>query len=207
VIPIAAALLYATPLEAAPLLAALAHVPATTGQEGVFLAGDVIVAFSGMGLVPARAMAAHLAEEWGVRRIVNVGVAGSLTDALAVGNVVQVSETFGPDPARDGVRLHGFAVAEPGLRAGARLLSRDLPVFDAELRTRLSAQADLVDMEGHAVADECARRDVECLIFKTVSDDATDRATLLANLDRASRRMADFVLGHLSTFRSRSLVP
>lgn len=205
--PIAAALLYATPMEAAPLLAAMAHVPVAFGQESLFLAGDVLVALSGMGLAPARAMVARLSEEWAVRRIVNVGVAGSLTDALAVGDVVQVSETFGPDAARDGVRVDGPALRAPGLRSGARLVSRNAPVFDAALRVRLSGQADLIDMEGYAVADECQRRGIECLMFKTVSDDACDRATLLANLDRTSRRMAAFVLGHLTHLKARSFVP
>lgn len=205
--PIAAALLYATPMEAAPLLAEMAHVPVTLGQDSLFLAGDVLVALSGMGLAPARAMVARLAEEWAVRRIINVGVAGSLTDALAVGDVVQISETFGPDLARDGVRLDGPVLTAPGLRSGARLLSREAPVFDAELRIRLSVRADLIDMEGYAVADECSRRGLECLMFKTISDDASDRATLLANLDRTSRRMAAFVRGHLTQLKPRSFAP
>ncbi|MEQ8661694.1 MAG: hypothetical protein RLW62_12850 [Gammaproteobacteria bacterium] len=203
---IAAALLYATPMEAGPLLASMAHVPVALAQESLFLAGDVLVALSGMGLVPARMMVARLAEEWSVPRIINVGVAGSLTDALRIGNVVQVSEAFGTDPERDGVRVPGPALSVPGMCPGARLLSCERPVFDPDLRTRLSVCADVVDMEGHAIADECSRRGIECLMFKTISDDATDRATLLANLDRASRRMAGFVLGNLPAFRSRSLV-
>lgn len=195
------ALVYATPMEAAPLLAALAHVSAPDARESIFVAGDLLIALCGMGLAPARAMAARLAERWSVRRIVNLGVAGSLTRALAVGDIVQVSRVLGAGACDDGVATTALALPALGLRSGARLISRDEPVFDANLRARLSTYADVVDMEGFAIAHECVQRGVDCLMFKSVSDDATDRDTLLANLDRASRRLAGFVLGHLSQLK------
>ncbi|MGE0483906.1 MAG: hypothetical protein AB7Q81_07190 [Gammaproteobacteria bacterium] len=195
----ATAFLFATEAEAAPLVEALAARPLAGWPAPVFGAGDVVVAIGGMGLDAARAAVERLAAMPALRRVVNLGIAGSLTDSLRVGDVLEVAEVCSEQP-----HAPAFVTTPTGGDRGprvARLLSRDQPVFDPALRARLSALADLVDMEGYAVAAACAERGLDCVLLKSVSDDATDRAMLHANLARASRGLAACVLDRLEHFK------
>jgi 4-hydroxybenzoate polyprenyltransferase len=74
----------------------------------------------------------------------------------------------------------------------ARLVSVRTPVFGGDRRDQLAGRADVVDMEGHAVAQVCRRRGVACHLLKGVSDraDAGGRETLHGNLDAVSAALA-----------------
>lgn len=193
---------YATQVEARPLLLALGAAATRAAPYPEYLAGDVRFLISGIGLAAARAATMHAIATQVPARIVNCGVAGGLHDGLAVGDVHQVSHATSDEPevpthARRYHRLTAVALpATAAIRAGGRLLSRAEPLFDAALRARCAEHAELVDMEGAAIAAACNDAGVDCVQFKAVSDFATDRAVLRAHLDTASASLARAVLAH-----------
>ena len=73
----------------------------------------------------------------------------------------------------------------------ARLVTCDCPVFDAEKRQQLSASADLVDMEGAAIARAAAMHQTPWTMIKGITDTAgpSDRAVLNANLAQVSEKI------------------
>jgi adenosylhomocysteine nucleosidase len=73
----------------------------------------------------------------------------------------------------------------------ARLVTCDRPVFDAARRLKLSSVADLVDMEGAAIARVAAMYQIPWTMLKGISDaaDHADRATLKENLPMVSEKI------------------
>ncbi len=67
------------------------------------------------------------------------------------------------------------------------------PVFDPVRRDVLATHADLVDMEGAALAHICRERTLPFHALKGVSDQAgaVDRDRLLANLDTLCETLAE----------------
>ena len=67
------------------------------------------------------------------------------------------------------------------------------------IREALARRADLVDMEGFAVARACARAGVPCEIVKVVSDDASHDAgaAWLDGIDTLARVIAEVVAREL----------
>jgi 4-hydroxybenzoate polyprenyltransferase len=84
----------------------------------------------------------------------------------------------------------------------ARLASVTEPVFGGDPRHRLAAHADIVDMEGHAVAQAARRQGIPCYLLKGVSDlaDESGRDHLMQNLARVSEALAQEVVKGLERF-------
>ncbi len=82
---------------------------------------------------------------------------------------------------------------------GASLISVTEPVFGGARRTRLAATADLLDMEGHAIAGAAVRHGIPCTLIKGVSDLATDggREDLQRNLQPVSQAVAECLVAGL----------
>jgi 4-hydroxybenzoate polyprenyltransferase len=199
------ALLAATPEEARPLLAALrarrvAEAPfATYRFDATRLRPGGLVVVSGMGPQAAAAAAEYAIRDCGATRIVNFGVCGTLDAArVPVGAVRVVRRVL------DG----GASDVEPGIepepgplshRLSARLASVPEPVFGGPRRDGLARRADLVDMEGFAVARSAAALGARCMLVKGVTDSAGqgDRDTLRQNLAAVSGRVAEIVTAGL----------
>jgi nucleoside phosphorylase len=83
------------------------------------------------------------------------------------------------DISADMVRALGYDPEEvlpvPG-GDGSVLATGDLFVTETSVRERLARMADLVDMEGYAVAYACRRRGVPLRLVKHVSDAADEGA-------------------------------
>jgi 4-hydroxybenzoate polyprenyltransferase len=75
-------------------------------------------------------------------------------------------------------------------------------VFGGDPRHRLAAHADIVDMEGHAVAQAARRQGIPCYLLKGVSDlaDESGRDHLMQNLARVSEALAQEVVKGLERF-------
>jgi adenosylhomocysteine nucleosidase len=134
----------------------------------------------GVGKVAAATtLAHHLAGHRDeVEVVVNLGTAGALRDQ-PIGQVAEVARVHQHDFDHAGVErfvgapLPGgpiaFDVAAPG---AVRLATGDRLVVDPAERARLAVDADLVDMEGYAVAATCRRFGVPVRLVKAVSDGA-----------------------------------
>lgn len=162
------------------------------------------VAISGMGKVAAGAACQALIRELNVTEIVNAGACGALQD----GDAFQPGALFSIISAAEGDHKIFGKAPKPQTRdeqpawdlPSARLVTCDTPVFDTDLRACLAVGADLVDMEGAAIARVAAMFDTPWTMLKGVSDGAgpTDREILKANLTMISEKIADFLSEHLT---------
>lgn len=196
------ALLFATLAEAQPLLDAVGARPLADRPYDAYVAEPgararpIVIAITGMGLAAAGTTLGDLLGRERPSGVVNAGIAGALHARLGIGEVLHVegvAEADGEPVARSdflAVDNHGFTWLARDA-APVRLVSRREPLFDTALRDRLAQTADLVDMEGARIAAGCAAAGVPCALLKAVSDHASDRATLLRNLEHGARRLAD----------------
>ncbi|WP_394427898.1 nucleosidase [Streptomyces sp. SGAir0957] len=161
------------------------------------------VLVTGMGKVRAameltRALSSAQARP---RAIVNLGTAGALKDTLS--GIVEVSRVIQHDLPDD--VLHQLSGAHYGRpltispSPGATLATGDAFIADGRARTRLAEHADLVDMEGYAIASVAERFGVPVRIVKYVSDQA-DESAQRAWPDAAAEAsgvLADWIREHL----------
>ncbi|MCL5279641.1 MAG: putative 4-hydroxybenzoate polyprenyltransferase [Planctomycetes bacterium] len=221
------ALLVATRDEAASLLDALqAQKLGDTPFETHWFparrrrpAGFVII--TGMGPAAAAAAARHILTTQKVQHLFNAGVCGALRAGFEPGGVYHIMSAADGDALllRSAGEERGQSTFlpenHPAARAeeekvecpllpffdlpAARLTSVSEPVFGDARRTRLAAAADLLDMEGHAIADAAARHGIPCTLIKGVSDLALDgsREDLHRNLRPVSQAVAERLMGGL----------
>lgn len=157
-----------------PLLAVAVHL------EAEHLATDLPVLITGVGKVAAgQSVLTALAPLAPGRRptaIWNVGTAGALRNGLAgtvmCGSVLQhdldslaIEALIGEDPAPT---LH--------LGSGPVLATGDRFIADPQHRSRLAVRADLVDMEGYAIAAAGRALGLAVAVIKHVSDQADAQA-------------------------------
>ncbi|WP_075692636.1 nucleosidase [Corynebacterium sphenisci] len=173
--------------------------------EAAGLAELAPVLVTGVGrLAAAAALAGHLGRGPRPGRILNAGTAGALRDdpGLAPGTVHRIGQ----------VRLHDYPHAVIADLAGAdphpplrldpapgavRLATGDAFVADPATRARLARGADLVDMEGYAVAWIAARAGIPARLVKVVSDTAGGGGDAAAAWAAAVPRCAGLLAGHL----------
>lgn len=152
----------------------------------------------GIGKVRAAvAVAARLAGDRSVTRVINIGTAGALRpgrEGLFVpGRVLNhdlssaLIRRLGHDP-HEWLELEG----EPDVA----LATGDMFVSDPVVRDRLSQVASLVDMEGYAIAWACQQAGVAVQLVKHVSDNADEGAMSWPQLvDRSARVLGEWLRG------------
>lgn len=168
-------------------------------EESAAIAGHAPVLHTGPGKVQAAAVLAHrLGTGAAVDLVVNVGTAGALGrhspgDVIEVGRVAQHDFDHAALSALAGRPLPGGPIELSGPDgAQGRLVTGDTFIADPAERDRLATTADLVDMEGYAVAATCRHFGVRVWITKCVSDSADAAAPMSwrQTLDMASQRLA-----------------
>lgn len=138
---------------------------------------ELPVLVTGAGKVNAAIAVASILAETSPTRVVNLGTAGALHDGMTGTHVIgSVLQHDLDDAALFG--LSGLHFGEPVHLAGAgpRLATGDVFVSDEQTRARLATIADLVDMEGYAVARASLAAGVPVTLVKQVSDNAGDGA-------------------------------
>lgn len=193
-------LILATLREAQPLIDALDAEPVAGAPIELhqFLATDShpkgLIAISGIGKARAAEATEYVIASRGVTDVVSVGICGALSEEFIAGALLRIIAAIDGDGVLadedaeavtcDGAR---WATLQP-----ARLASVDEPVFQADRRAKLAGQADVVDMEGLAVAAVCRRRGIGVSMLKGVSDlaDHNGKADILANIDSVSAALA-----------------
>jgi len=180
---------------AAPLLVVAVH------EEAEHLATELPVLVIGVGKVAATStlleVLVPLEHERRPSALINVGTAGALRSGLEgthlIGTVLQhdvdsaaIEALVGEDPAPLLV-----------LGEGPTLATGDQFVADRATRDRLGQRADLVDMEGYAVAHVGYRLSLPVTLLKHVSDEADEGAvrswidSVAACSEELSRRLAE----------------
>ena len=206
-------LLLATKMEAHQLLQSLTGQPLpgqpfdayTFPAVGKRPGGFIVI--SGMGKLPARKAAEWLIDR-GATAIVNVGICGALNGDLQAGELLCVSAAVDGDQALAGNDSQEFR-CDAGSWANlpqVKLATVDEPVFQLDRREALARHADVVDMEGIAVAAVCSSRGVLCTLLKGVSDlaDASGKADLHKNIHSISAKLADELIAGLSPEKSET---
>jgi adenosylhomocysteine nucleosidase len=169
-------------------------------EEVAALPPSAPVLHLGVGKVQAATTLAHHLATAGadVELLVGLGTAGGLGDQT-VGAIVEVARVHQHDFDQPGVsrfvgrEVPGGPLTLPG-PAGAtgRLATGDRVVVDPTERARLAVDADVVDMEGYAIAAVGAAFGRTVWLTKAVSDaaDADAVTSWHAALDRCSRALA-----------------
>jgi nucleoside phosphorylase len=139
---------------------------------------DVDVVLTGIGKVAAAIAVSRAIVERRPSRVLNVGTAGALRDGLEgihrVGRVIEHDVDHAALGALIGEDLVGEVVLD--LDEPITLATGDAFVADERVRAGLAVRADLVDMEGYAVARACEAAGVPCELVKVVSDTASEGA-------------------------------
>ena len=199
------ALLVATLNEAQPLLDLLKAEQQLNQPFPAYGYPGGLIVISGMGPESAAKAADYAIRNCGAKKVINFGICGALAGSLKPGDLCRVMTTI----EGDAILQSGNAPFFPLLTheawkhfAPARLASVTKPVFGGAPRQRLAAHADIVDMEGHAVAQAARRQGVPCYLLKGVSDlaDESGRDHLIQNLTRVSEVLAQEVVKGLERF-------
>lgn len=157
---------------------------------------ELPVLVTGVGKVCAAASLAALLARQRPSCLVNLGTAGALQPGLrgthVVGRVIQ--HDF------DDASIHALTGEHYGApidlgSAGPVLASGDAFVSDAVVRDRLARQADMVDMEGYAVARVAREFGLEVTLVKEISDGAGEEAgrTWKQTVDECAGRLGEWV--------------
>jgi nucleoside phosphorylase len=199
-------LIFATMHEAKPFLTLSCAAQIDQMPFGIYQVPDnplLLVAISGIGKVAAAVACHALIREYGVSDILNAGACG----ALQSGRLFEPGRLFCVTSAVEADHDALGCPPEPLISDGrmdwdlpaARLVTRDCPVFDPDRRKALSAKADLVDMEGAAIARVAAMYNTPWAMIKGVTDAAgpTGRKTLKQNLTMVSEAMGRFLWDQL----------
>lgn len=126
--------------------------------------------------------------------VVNVGTAGALRPGME--GLHEVGTVLNHDISADLIRALGHDPQELlTLGDGATVLATgDVFVTDPVVRDRLAATADLVDMEGYAVAYAARQFGVPCRLVKHASDNADAGAMDWPELvDRSARALGEWL--------------
>lgn len=176
-------------------------VVAATRAEAAHLPQGLDLVVTGIGKTAAAVATATALAERGTSDllVLNVGTAGALRPGLT--GLFTPGAVLNHDISADLVRALGY---DPQERLeleggdGSVLATGDTFVADPAVRDALARRADLVDMEGYAVAYACRRAGVPVRLVKHVSDAADDTALDWPEVvERSARALGDWVAGQL----------
>lgn len=167
-----------------------------TAIEASHVPDNLPLLITGVGKTAA---AAHLSRELtrrpDVTRVVNIGSAGALHDHLEGLHVV--GRVIHHDISAEEIRALGYEFEDEMLldaSSSIRLATGDVFVTDPTVRAALSLRADLVDMEGFALAWTARLFDVETVLVKHVSDNADESARdWVSAVEHSARELGGWV--------------
>lgn len=174
-------------------------VVSATPQEATHVPAGLRVLVTGIGKVPAAsAVARALAGDPTLREVVNIGSAGALHDHLE--GLHEIGSVLNHDLSAGLLRRLGVDPQEwlslP--TDGLRLATGDVFVTDPVVRAGLAEVADLVDMEGYAVAWAAREAGVPVRLVKHVSDKADEASMDWPQLvDASARALGAWLADHL----------
>jgi len=185
----------ATMLEAGPFIRGMGLAEIPGGPFPVYRGADAILAVSGIGKVNAAMAVAYLACAHSLSLVLNLGAAGCTRAGFSVGEIYHIDRVIEHD--RPHLITKKERMTAPAVMEGfplASLATGDMPVTGAAERGALARLADLVDMEGAAVVQACARFGLPVYLFKVVTDtpDHEKDADIIRNVKKTSSALFDF---------------
>lgn len=175
---------------------------AATRAEAAYVPPNLPLVITGLGKTAAavattRALAG-LSSLAGLT-VINIGTAGALRDGLS--GLHEPGVVVNHDLNADAIRALGYDPEERLVVGSSEvvLATGDVFVTDPAVRARLGADADLVDMEGYAVAYAARAFGVPVRLVKHVSDNA-DQSALdwPAMVDASARSLGEWLSRNLS---------
>ena len=173
-------------------------VVSATKAEAAHVPPEFEVLVTGIGKVSAAVAVASVLATYGSGRlplVVDIGTVGAL-HAHHTG-LFTPSRVLNHDLSAAAIRALGHDVddaIELPDGDGSVLATGDVFISDAAVRDLLAQRADLVDMEGFAVAYASAHMGAECRLVKHVSDQADDSALdWPARIDASARELGDWL--------------
>lgn len=155
---------------------------------------------TGAGKVNAAVAVATAINTARPREIINLGTAGGLRDHVEGTHVVSTVLEHDIDDAA----IHAIADVHCSLpinlsREGLILATGDRFIADAAERALLAVVADMVDMEGYAIAKAAAHAGVDLTVVKHVSDQADETASRswVDSVTHCSLQLAQWVRAHV----------
>ena len=174
-------------------------VVSATRSEAAYVMDRYETVITGIGKVDAAvavtsALASYPADARPL--VINIGTAGALHTHHS--GLFLPSAVLNHDISSEVLRSLGHPVedvVEIDDGDGSVLATGDSFVSDAQIRDALAARADLVDMEGFAVAFAARRMGARCRLVKHVSDHADDSAMdWPQQVDRSARELARWLV-------------
>ena len=219
------AIMGAMPEEVEPIVSKLENMTQTvyganTYYEGLYNGKEVVVAYSKIGKVFATLTATMLIEKFGCERLLFSGVAGGISEDLAIGDLIIANglcqhdlditafgHPFGfvPEgevciPTDESLRNVAKAVAKEKdltLKEGI-IATGDQFVANEERKDWIQKtfNADALEMEGASVAVVCSALDIPFFILRAISDTADMDAGFNFEefLESSAKISADFIL-------------
>ena len=155
---------------------------------------------TGAGKVNAAVAVATAINTARPRELINLGTAGGLKDHVEGTHLVSTVLEHDVDDAA----IHAIADVHCSLpinlsREGLILATGDRFIADAADRALLAVVADIVDMEGYAIAKAAAHAGVALTMVKHVSDQANETASLswVESVTNCSHQLAQWVRAHV----------
>jgi len=163
-------------------------------------ASDLPVLVTGIGKVNAAVAVTSILGEYSPSLVVNLGTAGALHDGLSGTYVVStvIEHDLDDDALYELTGLH-FSERIHLTDQGLTLATGDSFIADNVARARLAKRADLVDMEGYAVARAAKVAGVPVTLVKEVSDlaDGSAGRSWRDSIDICAERLGAWVRGNL----------
>jgi adenosylhomocysteine nucleosidase len=175
-------------------------VVAATKAEAAYVPGQLPLVITGLGKTAAAVGTARALAgvDLAGLSVVNIGTAGALREGLS--GVHVPGRVLNHDMNADAIRALGYdpeEVLELGGGDSTVLASGDVFVTDPVVRDALARRADLVDMEGYAVAYACRHFNVSVRLVKHVSDNADELPRdWAARVDRSAQVLGAWVEEH-----------
>lgn len=185
-----------------PMTANRVLVVSATAAEAAHVPADYELLVTGIGKVSAATAVAAALAGYGsedLPTVVNIGTAGALH--LHHGGLYVPGVVINHDISSAAIRALGHEVADRVELAGGDesiLATGDSFIADPITRDALAQRADLVDMEGFAIAYAARAAGAPCRLVKHVSDHADETALdWPAMIDASARELARWLVANV----------
>lgn len=160
-------------------------------KAGLYTSDIGLLAITGIGSFAAYMYLKQMNQPYSL--IVNIGIAGSLESALESGSIHPIKNLYKPLWHPKGTYFSPLFQEINTGTDGLRLATLDFPLYS--IKAELAPQADLVDMEGYAIALFATQEGKECQVYKLVSDHCSEDSSLIIknNIREYSRSIATFL--------------